>query len=166
MSILSNGCCLLWSCWCRDRFFHLFLCQALELLEGGYSLDVTRVNVLEGDDSEKKIKQMKTFSGRDTVPQVKNRTTSTTAATAAATAGHCCCCCRATDSKPNSIPNLRPNPTLINIMVYPVGNSIPNPLPLPMIIETCRLPRMQTLTYTRYLEFVRRTRPTKSASSI
>ena len=33
-------------------------------------MQVTRVNVLEGDDSEKKIKQMKTFSGRDTVPQV------------------------------------------------------------------------------------------------
>lgn len=44
--------------------------QVLALLEGDYALSVTRVNVLEGEDSEKKIKQMKTFSGANTVPQV------------------------------------------------------------------------------------------------
>lgn len=44
--------------------------KALALLEGDYKLNVSRVNVLEGDDSEKKIKQMKTFSGRNTVPQI------------------------------------------------------------------------------------------------
>ena len=44
--------------------------QAFALLEGDYGLSVTRVNVLEGEDSEKKIKQMKTFSGGNTVPQV------------------------------------------------------------------------------------------------
>ncbi|CAM9634763.1 unnamed protein product [Ectocarpus sp. 6 AP-2014] len=44
--------------------------KALALLENDYSLQVTRVNVLEGEDSEKKIKQMKTFSGANTVPQV------------------------------------------------------------------------------------------------
>lgn len=44
--------------------------KVLALLEGDYSLSVTRVNVLEGEDSEKKIKQMKTFSGANTVPQV------------------------------------------------------------------------------------------------
>jgi len=43
----------------------------LALLEGDYALSVTRVNVLEGEDSEKKIKQMKTFSGANTVPQVR-----------------------------------------------------------------------------------------------
>lgn len=42
----------------------------LALLEGDYALSVARVNVLEGEDSEKKIKQMKTFSGANTVPQV------------------------------------------------------------------------------------------------
>lgn len=47
----------------------LCVLQALALLEDGYSLDVSRIDVL-GDDSDKKIKQMKTFSGRDTVPQV------------------------------------------------------------------------------------------------
>lgn len=41
----------------------------LALLEGDYALSVARVNVLEGEDSEK-IKQMKTFSGANTVPQV------------------------------------------------------------------------------------------------
>lgn len=45
--------------------------QVFALLEGDYSLSVTRVNVLEGEDSEKKIKQMKTFSGANTVPQVR-----------------------------------------------------------------------------------------------
>lgn len=45
--------------------------QVLALLEGDYALSVTRVNVLEGEDSEKKIKQMKTFSGANTVPQVR-----------------------------------------------------------------------------------------------
>lgn len=45
--------------------------QAFALLEGDYGLSVTHVNVLEGEDSEKKIKQMKTFSGGNTVPQVK-----------------------------------------------------------------------------------------------
>eukprot|EP00752_Nemacystus_decipiens_P018634 g16708.t1 len=44
--------------------------KVLALLEGDYALSVTRVNVLEGEDSDKKIKQMKTFSGADTVPQV------------------------------------------------------------------------------------------------
>jgi glutaredoxin len=45
--------------------------QVLELLEGQYQLTVNKVNVLEGSDSEKKIKQMRTFSGgRNTVPQV------------------------------------------------------------------------------------------------
>eukprot|EP00903_Cladosiphon_okamuranus_P012388 g11610.t1 len=44
--------------------------KVLALLEGDYALSVTRVNVLEGEDSEKKIKQMKTFSGANTVPQV------------------------------------------------------------------------------------------------
>lgn len=47
-----------------------FAPKALALLENDYSLKVTRVNVLEGEDSEKKIKQMKTFSGANTVPQV------------------------------------------------------------------------------------------------
>jgi glutaredoxin len=45
--------------------------QVLELLEGQYQLTVNKVDVLEGSDSEKKIKQMRTFSGgRNTVPQV------------------------------------------------------------------------------------------------
>ncbi|CAM9811165.1 unnamed protein product [Pylaiella littoralis] len=44
--------------------------KALTLLEEDYSLSVTRVDVLEGEDSEKKIRQMKTFSGANTVPQV------------------------------------------------------------------------------------------------
>ncbi|CAM9494694.1 unnamed protein product [Ascophyllum nodosum] len=44
--------------------------EALELLEEGYSLQVTRVDLLEGEDSDEKIKQMKTFSGRNTVPQI------------------------------------------------------------------------------------------------
>ncbi|CAM9369642.1 unnamed protein product, partial [Hapterophycus canaliculatus] len=44
--------------------------KVLALLEDEFSLAVTRVNVLEGEDSEKKIKQMKTFSGANTVPQV------------------------------------------------------------------------------------------------
>lgn len=64
--VVSLGCILLF-------LFARIVCthwQALALLEEGYSLQVTRVDVLEGDDSEKKIKQMKTFSGRNTVPQV------------------------------------------------------------------------------------------------
>ncbi|CAM9563023.1 unnamed protein product [Discosporangium mesarthrocarpum] len=44
--------------------------EAFQLLEGEYGLAVTKVDVLEGEDSEKKIKQMKTFSGRNTVPQI------------------------------------------------------------------------------------------------
>ncbi|KAG5191429.1 glutaredoxin [Tribonema minus] len=45
--------------------------KVLHLLENEYNLSVNRVNVLEGDDSDKKIKQMRTFSGgRNTVPQV------------------------------------------------------------------------------------------------
>lgn len=52
------------------RTYILLFLQALALLEGDYKLNVTKVDVLEGDDSSKKIKQMKTFSGRDTVPQV------------------------------------------------------------------------------------------------
>lgn len=47
----------------------MFWVQALALLEDEYKVIVMRVNVL-GEDSDKKIKQMKTFSGRNTVPQV------------------------------------------------------------------------------------------------
>lgn len=54
------------------RTFVVFISvpKVLTLLEGDYKLEVTRVDVLEGEDSEKKIKQMKTFSGANTVPQV------------------------------------------------------------------------------------------------
>ena len=46
-------------------------CKAVvALLSGDYELELNMVNVL-GEDSEKKIKQMRTFSGgRNTVPQV------------------------------------------------------------------------------------------------
>ncbi|KAG5185621.1 thioredoxin-like protein [Tribonema minus] len=44
--------------------------KVLELLEGDYGLEVTKVDVL-GEDSDKVLKQMRTFSGgRNTVPQV------------------------------------------------------------------------------------------------
>jgi glutaredoxin 3 len=44
--------------------------EVVALLQGHYELRVTMVDVL-GEESEKKIKQMKTFSGgRNTVPQV------------------------------------------------------------------------------------------------
>lgn len=51
--------------------YRLFGCaQVLSLLQGELELDVKVIDVL-GADSDKKLKQMRTFSGgRNTVPQV------------------------------------------------------------------------------------------------
>ncbi|CAM9311965.1 unnamed protein product [Phaeothamnion confervicola] len=59
----------------RVTVYHKTTCpyckEVLQLLEGDYGLEVTCVDVLEGEDSDQKIKQMRTFSGgRNTVPQV------------------------------------------------------------------------------------------------